>query len=297
MKKTKIQIFIAVCLLFYAIAVASCSKETTQASPENTQLVKTQNISDKSVENYDLKKFYDKYNVTGCFVLYDKNKNEFVHYNPKRCAEKFVPASTFKIPNTLIALETGVMKDENSQLKWDGVKRERAEWNKDQTLDSAFKVSAFWFYQEIARHVGEERMQKYVNDFNYGNRDTSGGLDQFWLRGNMRISPDEQIAFLRKLYENKLPVSEHSTNILKKIMLIETGENYKLFAKTGAGRQNEKLIGWYVGFIEQKGNVYYFASNIEADNRNRKFMPARIEAAKQILTELGLLMTKERVKQ
>ncbi len=137
-------------------------------------------------------------------------------------------------------------------------------------------------------------MKKYVNDFDYGNRDISGGLDQFWLRGNMRISTDEQIAFLRKVYENKLPVSEHSTHILKKTMLIESSENYKLFAKTGAVRQNEKLIGWYVGFIEQNGNVYYFASNIESDNGNEKFMPARIGATRNILNELGLLKGKQK---
>jgi beta-lactamase class D len=233
--------------------------------------------------------------VEGCFVLYDKKENKFIRYNAKRCAKRFTPASTFKIPNTLIALETGVIKDEDEILKWDGVKRDRAEWNRDHTLDSAFEYSAVWFYQEIARRVGEERMKKYLNDFAYGNRNTSGGIDLFWLRGNLRISPDEQITFLRKVSENKLPISVRSIEILKKIMLTENNANYKLFAKTGAGRDGEKRVGWYVGFIEQNGNVYYFASNIEAENTNENFMPARVEIAKKILNELGLLKEKEKL--
>ena len=268
--------------------VASCAKNEVSASLDKAP-EKTPEKIIESIENDNLKKNFDEYKVTGCFVLYDKNKNKFVRYNPKHCAEQYTPASTFKIPNTLIALETGVMKDENTSIKWDGVKRMRAEWNRDQTLESAFKYSAFWFYQEIARRVGEEKMKRYVNDFEYGNRDISGGIDQFWLYGNMRISPEEQIVFLRKLNENKLPVSDRSINILKKIMLAETGTNYKLFAKTGAGRNGDKLVGWYVGFIEQNGNVYYFANNIEADEANKNFLPARVEIAVRNLKEVGLL--------
>ena len=281
-------------LLFVGLMfVASCAKREIVASPGKTP-EKTPEKVKRVIENNDLKKNFDEYKVTGCFVLYDKNENKFVRYNAKRCAQGFMPASTFKIPNTLIALETGVVKDETTSIKWDGVKRMRAEWNRDQTLESAFKYSAFWFYQEIARRVGEEKMKKYVNDFEYGNRDISGKIDEFWLHGNMRISPEEQIVFLRKLNENKLPVSERSINILKKIMLAETGVDYKLFAKTGAGRDGDKVIGWYVGFIERNGNVYYFANNIETDDANRSFLPARIEIAVKNLKELGLLEGKKK---
>ncbi|MEJ7699295.1 MAG: class D beta-lactamase [Pyrinomonadaceae bacterium] len=287
MKNINLKILFVVCLLFFANTFAACSKEKVGAvAIENKNLLAE---TEKSVEKDDLKKFFDEYKVTGCFVLYDRKENKFVRYNSKRCAERFTPASTFKIPNSLIALETGVIKDENEIIKWDGVKRDRAEWNKDHTLDSAFEFSALWFYQEIARRVGEERMRKYVNDFAYGNRNISGGIDQFWLRGNLRISPDEQITFLREVYENKLPVSARSIEILKKIMLTESNPNYKLFAKTGAGRNGKKRLGWYTGFVEQNGNVYYFANNIEAENTNENFMPARIEIAKKILNELGLL--------
>ena len=290
MKKISLKILFVVCLLSFANAFIGCSKAKVSAvevsTAENESLPEA---AEMSVEKVDLKRFFDEYKVEGCFVLYDKKENKFTRYNSKRCAERFTPASTFKIPNSLIALETGVIKDENEIIKWDGVKRDRAEWNRDHTLDSAFEFSAVWFYQEIARRVGEERMRKYVNDFAYGNRDVTGGIDQFWLRGNLRISPDEQITFLRKIYENKLPVSARSIEILKKIMLMESNTNYKLFAKTGAGRNGVKRLGWYVGFIEQNGNVYYFANNIEAENTNENFLPARIEIAKKILKELGLL--------
>lgn len=290
MKKTSFKIFVVVCLLSFANAFIGCSKAKVSAvevsTAENESLPEA---AEMSVEKVDLKRFFDEYKVEGCFVLYDKKENKFTRYNSKRCAERFTPASTFKIPNSLIALETGVIKDENEIIKWDGVKRDRAEWNRDHTLDSAFEFSALWFYQELARRVGEKRMKKYVSDFGYGNTDISGGIDQFWLRGNLRISPDEQIQFLRKVYENKLPVADRSNEILKKIMLAESNANYKLFAKTGAGRNGAKRLGWYVGFIERNGNVYYFANNVEAENGNENFMPARIEVAKKILNELGLL--------
>lgn len=286
MKKINFKILFVICLLFFANASAACSKAKVSALAENSISLEG---PEKIIEKNDFKRFFDEYKVEGCFVLYDKKENKFIRYNPKRCAKRFTPASTFKIPNSLIALETGVIMDENEILKWDGVKRDRAEWNKDQTLDSAFEFSAVWFYQEIARRVGEERMKKYVNDFAYGNRDVSGGIDQFWLRGNLRISPDEQITFLRKIHEKTLPVSERSNDILKKIMLMENNPNYKLFAKTGAGRNGKKRLGWYTGFIEQNGNIYYFASNIEAENTNENFLPARVEIARKILNELGLL--------
>jgi beta-lactamase class D len=289
MKNIELKILFVVCLLFFASVFISCSKATVSAIEVAAENENLPEVPEKSVEKVDFKRFFDKYKVEGCFVLYDQKENKFTRYNTKRCAERFTPASTFKIPNSLIALETGVIKDENEVIEWDGVKRDRAEWNRDQTLDSAFEFSAVWFYQELARRVGEKRMKKYVSDFGYGNQDISGGIDQFWLGGNLRISPDEQIAFLRKVYETKLPVSARSNEILKKIMLMENNANYKLFAKTGAGRNGAKRLGWFVGFIEQNGNVYYFANNIEAENTNENFMPARVEIAKKILNELGLL--------
>jgi len=234
-----------------------------------------------------LKKYFDEYGHTGCFVLYDLNKNNSIRYNPQRCEQRFIPASTFKVFNSLAALETGVVKNENDTLKWDGVERSWNEWNKDMDMKHAFKVSAVWFYQEIARRIGEERMQQLIDSNEYGNRNISGGIDLFWLQGGFRVSPDEQVEFLKRLYNNELKFTQRSMDIVKEIMIYEQNENYILRAKTGWGIRFEIQIGWFIGYLERDDNVYFFATNIESKNPEQGYV-SRIEITKKILKELGL---------
>ena len=135
------------------------------------------------------RRFFDL-GTEGTFVAYKVDDYLIIASDKVRSGEGKLPASTFKIPNSLIALETGVVEDPDKDVfKWDGVKRDIEAWNKDHTLRSAIAVSAVPVYQEIARRIGEERMQKYVDLFEYGNRDIGGGIDQFWLTGNLRIDP------------------------------------------------------------------------------------------------------------
>ena len=240
------------------------------------------------IEREDLKKFFDEYNHEGCFILYDLKKNEYLKYNPERCVERFIPASTFKIFNSLAALETGVIKDENEIIKWDGVERFIQSWNQDLNLAQAFKLSAVWFYQELARRIGEESMKEYITANHYGNEDISGGVDLFWLEGELRISPDEQIDFLKKIYNNETSFSQRSVEILKKIMIYEQTDEYILHAKTGWGMRFENQVGWFVGYVEKGDNVYFFATNLETKNPDEGFR-SRIEITYTILKELGII--------
>lgn len=243
----------------------------------------------------DFKKYFDKYNLNGAFVLYDSNNRKFVRYNSERAKQPLIPASTFKIANSLVGLETGIIPDENFVFKWDGKKRLLAGWEKDFDLKSAFQASCVPCYQELARKIGAERMQKYLNKLKYGNRNISGGIDQFWLTGGLRISPDEEVNFLRKLYAEKLPISKRSQQIVKQIMLQETTPSYKIYGKTGwqADVLDNPLgkysIGWYVGYLEQNGNVYFFATNVETDKTQENFASSRTEITKKILKELKLM--------
>lgn len=232
-------------------------------------------------------KYFQSAGVKGTFILYDQKKNQYFAYNVKRANTRFIPASTFKIVNSLIALETGVVRDENETIKWDGVKREFPQWNQDQTMRTAIKHSAVWFYQEIARRIGQDRMQRYINLVNYGNRDISGGLDQFWLKGGLSISPKEQIDLLVKLYRNELPFSKRTTEIVKDILINEKTDNYVLRGKTGLGVELTPQIGWYVGYLERSDNVYFFAINL--DMTKPEDIKARIEITKSILRDLGLI--------
>ena len=245
-------------------------------------------FSQKVNERKDLKKFFDEFNHDGCFVLYDLQKDEYIKYNPERCSQRFIPASTFKIFNSLAALESGVIKDENVIIKWDGVDRGYSNWNQDLDLALAFKYSAVWFYQELARRIGGKRMQEYVNHNHYGNEDISGKIDMFWLNGGLRISPDEQIEFLNKIYKNELEFSQRSIDILKKIMIYEQTDEYVLRAKTGWGVRFENQIGWFVGYVEKGRNVYFFVTNLESKEPEEGFH-SRIEVSYNILRELGII--------
>jgi beta-lactamase class D len=226
----------------------------------------------------------------GAFVLFDQKSNRYTRYNPERCTEGFLPASTFKILNSLIGLETGVIPDENFVIPWDGKTYPIKEWNQDHTMKSAIKYSVVWYYQELARRVGKERMQHYVEAVNYGNKDITGNIDSFWLDGSLRITANQQVDFLKRLYANDLPFSERSLKIVKELLVQEKTGKYTLSGKTGSVVRAETYQGWFVGYLETQGNVYFFATNMESTNPDG--LANGLTAQKislDILRSLGLL--------
>jgi len=238
----------------------------------------------------DFKKYYDQNNVEGSFVLYDQQMDKYTFVNQKQYKQLFTPASTFKICNSLIGLETGVIKDENFIIPWDSSMWLIPNWNGDHDLKTAFKNSTVWYYQELARRVGGNRMKYWLDKIQYGNADTTGGIDKFWLTGGLRISPKQQIDFLRKLHESQLPFSKRSIDIVKKIMIVKDTLGTVIRAKTGWGTQGNQDVGWYVGYVETKDNVYYFSNCIQTfDPKNIYFADARIEITYTILEELKIL--------
>lgn len=235
----------------------------------------------------DFKKYFDEYGHTGCFVLYNLENDNYIRYNPERCEQRFIPASTFKIFNSLAGIETGAVIDQNDTIRWDGVDRGWSEWNKDMDMQHAFKFSSVWFYQEIARRVGGEKMQELIDINDYGNKNISGGIDLFWLEGGFRVSPDEQIEFLKKIYKDEIQFSQRTIDIVKSIMIYEKTEDYIIRAKTGWGIRFEIQVGWFIGYLERDGNVYFFATNVESKNPEKGYI-SRVEITKKILSELGL---------
>jgi len=250
--------------------------------------------------NYvDLKDIFD--NHEGCFVLYDVKNDRYIYYNDSICKIRYSPCSTFKIPNSLIALESGVANDENYMIEYDSIKIPSEPWMlesepfkywlQDHSLKTAFKNSVVWYYQELAARIGAERMNKYINLINYGNKDISSGVDEFWLCGSMQISANEQVEFLKKLYSKQLiGFSERSQQIVKGIMLYESTDKYKLYGKTGGGDCWEnKVIGWYVGFLEANDNTYIFAMNIKANNFSYFANNKRITLTKEMFKILDII--------
>jgi len=198
----------------------------------------------------------------GAFVLFDMNKHEYFRYNPKRCAERFLPASTYKVPNALIGLETGVIPDSNYVLKWDGKPEPFKEWERDHDLKSAVQYSVVWYFQELARRVGREREQHWLDTLNYGNKIIGDSVDRFWLNNSLKISADEQVEFLKRLYDEVLPLSRRSMKIVKDILSSEKIGNATMKFKTGTGH-TDHFIGWLVGYVEKGDHVYIFAFNVD----------------------------------
>jgi bla regulator protein BlaR1 len=211
----------------------------------------------------ELAEYFQGYQAA--FVLQDLQGGAFLRHDPARAAQRLPPQSTFKIPNALIALDTGVADGPGFALKWDGVQRSWPGWNRDQTLATAIQYSVVWYFQEIARRIGPERMQLYLKSLEYGNADTSGGIDTFWLGSSLTISAEEQVRFLRGLVEEKLPLSARAMEQVK--TMLEVGRNDKavLYGKTGTEvSEGKATLGWFVGWLERGSRTYVFATNLAA---------------------------------
>ena len=160
-------------------------------------------------------------------------------------------------------------------------------WAQDHTLDSAVRNSVVWYFQEVAKRVGAERMQRYVARFDYGNEDLSGGIDRFWLTGGLRTSAMDQVSFLRRFYESQLGVSEYATNAVKQMLVVENTPDYRLSGKSGwvgLGDDSAEQVGWQVGYVERQDRVDFFALNL--DIVRPEDAGARLKVAKAILQEL-----------
>lgn len=202
----------------------------------------------------------------GTFILREMKKGKTFVYNQERATQRFAPQSTFKVPHSLIGLQVGAVKDEYEIKYWDGVEREIEVWNQDHTLGSAMRNSVVWYYQAMARDIGEKRMEKWVQTISYGNQDSSGGIDQFWLSSSLEISPIEQVDFMETLYKENLPFDKDVMKTVKRIMIQKEGDDFTLYGKTGQGSG----IGWYVGFIETNNGAYSFATNISGTSTDAK---------------------------
>lgn len=271
-------------LLILLLAGCANTQLATQIIDQSTEAPAP---SPASKNRPDFEKYFEGFDE-GAFVLYDQAGSRYIRYNPDRCAERFIPASTFKIMNSLIGLESGVIPDESYVIQWDGTHYDFAEWNKDHTLKTAFQNSVVWYYQEIARRLGQEKMQQYVDAAHYGNQDISGQIDTFWLEGGLRISADEQIEFLKRLHDDDLPFSQRSMDIVKDIMIIEETDDYVFRGKTGTGARITPHVGWFVGYLETSDNVYFFATNIALRTVEGNIGKAR-EITQAILRDQGLM--------
>jgi beta-lactamase class D OXA-10 len=248
-------------------------------------------FSESISENLAWNKEFTNESVHGVFVLCKNSSSSCTTNNAARASAAYIPASTFKIPNALIGLETGVVKNEQQVFKWDGKPRAMKQWERDLTLRGAMQVSAVPVFQQIAREIGEVRMQKYLNSFSYGNANIDGGIDKFWLEGQIRISAINQVKFLESLHLNSLPASKVNQLIVKETLVTEATPEYIVYSKTGysgVGTHAKPSVAWWVGWVEKGTDVYFFAFNMDIDDRSK--LPSRKSIPTKIMANEGVII-------
>lgn len=244
---------------------------------------------ERSAVAEELQAIFADERVTGAIVVHDLRSGATLRSDPERAARRTTPASTFKIVHALIALETGVVASPFDTLRWDGREREVSAWNRDHDLSSAFRASAVWYFEDVARRIGTERMETWLRRVGYGNGAVQGGSEPFWLGGPLRISPDEQIGFLRRLRTGELPFSSRSMQTVRELMVLDSGDGWAMHGKTGWSRGADADIVWLVGWVDRGEDTAIFAIEFENEARARDVVALRERIYRRILTELGLV--------
>ncbi|AFC23098.1 class D beta-lactamase [Saprospira grandis] len=205
----------------------------------------------------------DSANVRGAILIYELQTNTYYSNEYHWAQSGRLPASTFKIPHSIIGLETALLKDDSTIFYWDQKPRTFASWEQDLSLKKAFHYSCVPCYQELARKIGAKRMKKHLAKLNFGEMQVdSSNIDLFWLEGNSKISQFDQIDFLKRFYQDQLPIRARTKEIMSRMMIITQEEDYILRGKTGWASRDGDHNGWFVGYLESKDKTYFFATNI-----------------------------------
>lgn len=237
-----------------------------------------------------MKSIFDKYGLKGSILILEPETGRTTGYNRALWDSGYLPASTFKIPNLLIGLETGVI-DTGTVFRWNGEKRRLPQWERDLSVSEALRVSCVPCFQELARKIGPERMASFLEKLEYPGMDVNkADIDLFWLEGNSRITPRQQADFARRLYEEKLPLKRSVVQAVKRMMIIESTTEYTISGKTGWAIRDGNNYGWFVGWIETKGRTYFVATMVEPENQDEiaDFAAARKLITMEVMRILGI---------
>lgn len=274
--------------ILFLLFGAACSESTDILEKSDPAPTKNNEIVQS-----EFQAILDAAGVKGSILIFDEHNyysNDFDWAKVGR-----LPASTYKIPNSIIALELGIMQDDRTVFPWDGKPRAQERWEQDLSLKEAFHASCVPCYQEIARKVGVNRMKQFTSDFHYGKMDIdSSNIDMFWLEGKSTISQFQQISFLQTFNEQGLPISPRTYKLMLEMMIIEQDEGSVLRGKSGWSFQNNIDNCWFVGYAETLNGTYYFATNFEfgANTKEDDVPTIRKQVTIDALNVLGYLNEK-----
>jgi beta-lactamase class D len=264
-------------LLLAALVVAACAGEppTTDSLPY---------LPGVPWQEIDLSGAFEAFDAAGVVLLREGSGPVRVH-GASRAGDRFPPASTFKLPHALLALELGVVADEHEVIAWDGTDHGGPGWNRDHDLASALQVSAVWYFQEMARRIGRDRMNAGLERLGYGNRSIDGALDRFWLDGGLRISPAEQLVFLERLEAGNLPVRPEVQATVRRIMAHDLPDGRPVLGKTGWTIVDGRHHGWYVGWTGPAFRPRFFVVYVTSTDPDFPMRRARLEILSHVLAQ------------
>lgn len=243
------------------------------------------NESGKDITYIDLNAYFGE-NI-GSFVLYDNTENKWQIYNKEQAVTRITPVSTYKIYSALFGLESGIISPDHSLLSWDGQHYMYEQWNSDQTLESAMQDSVTWYFQAIDRQAGLTAIRNFIKKTGYGNQTVDGDISSYWIDSSLKISPVEQIEMLKKFYYNQFDFAPENISAVKDSIYLCSTEQGAVYGKTGTGEINEKnTLGWFIGYIEKDGHIYFFATNIQ--NEDNAMGAVAAELTFSILSELDI---------
>jgi beta-lactamase class D len=228
-----------------------------------TLVAGSSSVAGATEERPELMTIFEHHEVVGTFVLYDAPADRVVTVNRPRAEKRYVPASTFKIANSLIALEAGVVRDENEVIPYGGKPQPFKAWEKDMPMREAISASNVPIYQELARRIGLELYKQWLDRLDYGNRQTGSSVDTFWLDGPLEISAIEQARFVAALAQQKLLASPRAQGIVCDILHLETTDGRALYGKTGWRFSSTPQLRWWTGWVQRNGKIVAFALNID----------------------------------
>lgn len=202
----------------------------------------------------------------GSFVLYDAQADSYRIYNKNQSTLRVSPNSTYKIYSALFGMEANTITSENSTIKWDGEDYPFDSWNRDHNLYTAMANSVNWYFQELDKSMPLDKIQENLKGIHYGNYDVSAGKERYWMESSLKISPVEQVQLLKAFYFNEFGFEEKNVQAVKDSLRIKELDDFHLSGKTGTGMVNgENINGWFIGYVENGANIYFFATNIQND--------------------------------
>ena len=234
----------------------------------------------------DFGKYYSQYQLSGSFVLYDLRRDKYIYYNQAQAHQAYPPGATFKLFLSLVGFETGNIKSEGNEP----IDQAKASWMPEHDRRSQYQNSTVYYYDDLTRKIGAPEIKTWMDKVSYGNADTTGGIPGFWQTGGLKINSDQQIEFLRKLHDHKLPFSSVNMDKVNAMLAMKDTTGYSLKGKTGWAEQENQDIGWFVGYVETKDDTFFFANCIQSsDPGNPYFENARTDIVFKIFQNLKLI--------